>query len=215
MKLTEAFRYQNHLSHIFDNAIMFLNTSANMVDTIQQHLRSRSNPDAADETISLEVDRRVDCSPDYVVKFALALIEEKHKVSRAITLAKAAAEFSVDAEQMANRMRYQLNAALTTSLRAYSDSVRTLANAGTGYKFNVEGAQVPYKYDIVQEAKVRFDRAEMKKISKELLLECNAISVDLDRNFAEIEVDHQPAFSIADSFEDAIEAFISGEREDA
>ena len=51
MNLKEAFRYQNKLDTFFQSITTYLNYSNNIMVTKQEHLRSKSNPEALDETI--------------------------------------------------------------------------------------------------------------------------------------------------------------------
>ncbi|MBO4414673.1 MAG: hypothetical protein J5824_01685, partial [Lachnospiraceae bacterium] len=94
MILKESFRMQNHLSYLSDQALAFLADRNNVMKVKQEHLRSKSNPNAADET--LEVVRPTTMIPDKVIDLYLDILSEREKLSAAISKAKSTAEIDID-----------------------------------------------------------------------------------------------------------------------
>ena len=68
MNLKESFRHQNYLQNLWAEAVSALTDEKNITKTIQEHLRSKTNPDAEDELIDLSKDRKINCSADQLVE---------------------------------------------------------------------------------------------------------------------------------------------------
>ena len=72
------------------------------------------------------------------------------------------------------------------------------------YKFNQEGNQVIYHYDIDEVITIDFDRKDIKGLIKKLTKQCDELSIVLDGLLVTTEVDYTPVFDINDSLEDII-----------
>ena len=79
------------------------------------------------------------------------LVEERSKLTNAIGKAKASIGFDLDAAIETNKFRQTVANRVKTMLR-FTASKRT--ERGTDYKFNVEGNQTQYYYDIEVKAAV-------------------------------------------------------------
>ena len=75
---------------------------------------------------------------------------------------------------------------------------------GVDYKFNQEGNQVIYHYDIDEVITIDFDRKDIKGLIKKLTKQCDELSIVLDGLLVTTEVDYTPVFDINDSLEDII-----------
>ena len=208
MYLKEAFRYQNFLNRLLENVTMYLSTNSYITKTTQEHLRQKANPEAENEAIEVKVDRPYECTNNQLVSLLEHLIAEKEKLTVAISAAKKTSDVDIDAELANNRVRQ--NVARTLSMmgkvRASESVVR-----GTGHKFNSEGNQVPYSYDIKQVTQIDFDRNKVKHISSALTAKSDEISTLIDKLMVELVVEYEPEYSINDSFEDVVERFVSAE----
>lgn len=204
MNLKEAFRYQNYLEKMFQNAGIFLHSKANITKVQQEHMRSKANPDASDETIDASVERVVDCSPDMVVNYLLAVLREKHDLSIAVNNAKRSIDFDMDAEVTVNKFRQSAKATLDDMCRVKPSERIT---KGSDFKFNAEGNQVSYYYDVKETTSIDFNRDVVRSLVKELAAESDRVSAEADRCIIETEVDFRPSFDLADSFEDSLAAF--------
>lgn len=204
MYLKEAFRYQNFLSNLIEGTAVYLNNPSYITKTIEEHMRRKANPDAEDETIEVQVDRPFVCDNNQLVSFIQHLMEEKEKLTSAISAAKRSCDIDIDAELANNRIRQKISDILDdmTHRRSSESMVR-----GTSYKFNSEGNQVPYSYDVKRVTTIDFDRNKVKGICRALVQKSDEVSTNIDKVMVELQVDYEPEFSISDSIEDAIEQF--------
>lgn len=80
---------------------------------------------------------------------------------------------------------------------------------GRDYKFNVNGDQVPYVYDIKSVTTIDFDRNLAKHLAKKYTDEANAVSDQLDHAMLDIEVVIEPAFNMTETFEESVDSFMN------
>lgn len=204
MYLKEAFRYQNFLSKMIDTTIVSLSGSQYSMKTVQKHMRSKVNPDAEDETIDLSGDRPMKYTANEMIDLLQYLIGEKEKLSAAISTAKKSCEVDIDAEVSNNRVRRNV-VDLLSRMSHLRSSERT--TKGYGYKFNAEGNQVQYTYDVKETTTIDFDRDKAKAIAKRMSAEADCASSAIDEVMIGLKVGYEPRFSVNDSFEDILEEF--------
>lgn len=207
MYLKEAFRYQNFLSRMVDRATMYLTNRSFITKTTQEHLRKKANSEAEDETVEVVVDRPFECTNNQLISFLEHLMAEKEKLTAAISAAKQGSSIDIDAELANNRTRQRV-----ASVFADMSKVRATENVirGTAYKFNGEGNQVPYSYDVKQVTTIDFDRNKVRDASRVLIAKADEVSTSIDKVMVELVVDYKPEYSVNDSFEDVVEQFVSG-----
>lgn len=209
MYLKEAFRYQNFLSRMVDRTTMCLGNRNYITKTTQEHMRKKVNADAEDETIEVSVDRPFECTNNQLVSFLKHLMEEKEKLTAAISAAKRTSAIDIDAELANNRTRQKVAFVLAemSKVRATENIIR-----GTAFKFNGEGNQVPYSYDIKQVTTIDFDRNKVRDASRGLIAKADEVSTEVDKVMVELSVDYTPEYSVNDSFEEVVEQFVSNAR---
>lgn len=202
MILKEAFRMQNHLRELIDEAYVFLSVKDNVTKVKEEHLRKRSNPAAENETI--EVTRETDMKADMVIDIYLDLIKEKEKLSKAISKAKAGAGMDIDSTLEINKTRQE---AITRigCIAALKSSEND--REGQDYLINAEGNQTPYVYTIHSVRTIDFDREKVKGILNRLRHEADEMSARIDLLNVTLEVDYTPKYEIGDTFEDAYEKY--------
>ena len=83
MVLKEAFRMQNHLTALTDEAIAFLSINENVMRIKEEHQRSKRNPKAEDEIV--EVKRDHDMTANQVIDLLMDLLNEREKLSLAVS----------------------------------------------------------------------------------------------------------------------------------
>lgn len=88
-------------------------------------------------------------------------------------------------------------------------SRRQQVERGTDYKFNVEGNQTMYYYDIEVEAKEAFDRSKAKEIMRNLIQDADKTSAEIDAAMINTQVEYDAPFDVNDSFEDVMTEFLS------
>lgn len=206
MYLKEAFRYQNYLNELISATTSYLNGGQYTTKTVQEHLRKKANPDAENETIDLSAERALAYTANQMVDFLQHLIGEKQKLTKAISEAKKGCSIDIDAEVANNRIRQSVAATLSRMGNMKPSERMTRAYA---YKFNAEGNQVQYAYEVKEVTTIDFDRNKAKGISKKLIQCADEASTAIDKAMVELAVDYNPNYSVNDSFEDAIEQFLT------
>ena len=203
MVLKEAFRMQNHLAALTSAALLHLSSDANVMRIREEHQRSRRNPKAEDEVV--EVKRDHDMTADGVIGLLLDLMNEREKLSLAVSRAKASAEFDIDTAISSNKTRQEA----ADCLKALAAKKSTEAQErGMDYLINAEGNQTAYYYNIRTVRTIDYDRDEVRGIVKRLQRESDAVSTKIDLLNVTLEVDYEPKYDFEASFEDAYEQFV-------
>jgi hypothetical protein len=78
---------------------------------------------------------------------------------------------------------------------------------GTSTKFNEEGNQVKYTYDIKEVTTIDFDRNAVKAIVSRLRQEVDSTSTQIDLMQLNTMVDFETIYEIGDSLEDAVSKY--------
>ena len=206
MILKEAFRYQNYLSRLIDEAIDYLTTTSNVTITKQEHLKSKSNSDAEDEVVIVDKCSDIEYKPNQVIDFLLDVLNEKEKLSDAINKAKLNTEINIDSSIAINKEKQRIISIFDRLSKIRSgERIRN----DSDYKFNAEGNQVSYYYEVKETTTIDFDRNKVKGIVKRLRRESDNISNELDRVQVTLDVDYSPTYEINDDFEDSLEIFVN------
>ena len=172
----------------------------------KNHLRKKANAEAEDMMETVDVGEFF--KNDDVLKFMTMLVEERSKLTNAIGKAKASIGFDLDAAIETNKFRQTVANRVKTMLR-FTASKRT--ERGTDYKFNVEGNQTQYYYDIEVKANEAFDRSVAKDTMRKLILEADKVSAEIDSAMINTMVEYDAPFNVNDSFEDVMTDFLSKE----
>lgn len=203
MNLKEAFRYQNFLDGLMQSASVSVGRRDHCLKTVKKHHCNASNPDASDFEEEVIVDDYI--PNDIVINFMLFLIDEKDVLTTAISNAKAKIGFNIDAAVEQNKFRQNAYKAIRGMLR-YTPSKRI--ESGYGHKFNVEGNQVQYCYDVEVEMEDTYDRVAAKSTMRRVIAAADEISSKIDEAKVNTVVDYNPPFDVNESFEDVMESFI-------
>ena len=206
MNLKESFRYQNFLENMLAYAGNSLTDREHSLTITKNHLRKKANAEAEDMMETVDVGEFF--KNDDVLKFMTMLVEERSKLTNAIGKAKASIGFDLDAAIETNKFRQTVANRVKTMLR-FTASKRT--ERGTDYKFNVEGNQTQYYYDIEVEANEAFDRSVTKDTMRKLILEADKVSAEIDSAMINAMVEYDAPFNVNDSFEDVMTDFLAKE----
>ena len=205
MNLKEAFRYQKFLDNLMYQSCNSIRMREHAMKTVKIHRMNAANPDAVDKTEE-EVPDHPFFQNDDVIRFMQWLIEEKQKLSASIGKAKASAPFDIDAAIETNKFRQQLNSAVRNML-SLNGSKRT--ERGQSWKFNNEGVQSAYYYDVDVETSEAFNRESAKDAMRKAIQDADGVSADIDSVLINTEVDYNAVFDVNESFEDVMSAFLS------
>lgn len=204
MNLKETFRYQNFLDSMMRAATNSVMNREHCLTVTKTHLRNKANPDAENIVETVEVEKFY--SNDDVLRFMEWLVNEKAVLTQAISKAKAAISLDLDTAIETNKFRQQVNNAIKNMLRF---APRKTVEQGRDYKFNLEGNQTVYYYDIEMESVEAYDKANAKKLMRDMISTSDTVSADIDSALINTQVDYEPKYDVNESFEDVMEAFIS------
>lgn len=204
MNLKESFRYQNFLDSMMQEATYSIRTESHGVMVTKKHLKSNANPDADD--VEEEVVTDDFFANDDVIKFITYLIDERQKLTEAIGKAKASINFDIDAAIETNKFRQSAHSAIKRMLQC-SKASKSVAQ-GRDYKFNAEGNQTAYYYDIEVTKEEAFDRDKSKSLMRSIISESDKTSAEIDTAIINTQVDYTPMFDVNESFDDVMTAFL-------
>lgn len=203
MNLKESYRYANFLGNLLTKAYEYLNNKSFVTTTVQEHMRSKVNPDASNETLTVVKPYDVEFTPNNVIDFVVKVLNEKEKLAEAISVAKASAEIDIDNAIALNKKK-QGFVSILNKIANYKPSERTTQSVGR--KFNVEGNQTTYYYDVIEKTSIDFDRNAVRGLAKKLLKETDEVSAKLDSIEINTYLSFEPSFDINDTFEDLVVA---------
>lgn len=201
MILKEAFRYQNYLTSLFVQATSYLSREDFITTTTQNHNRSMVNPDAQDEKISVPKVFNVGYKPNDLIDFVVKLIDEKQKLSNAITEAKKSLDMDIDAAMSMNKTKQDFISVLR---RMASIKSTESEKEGTSYKFNNDGDQVSYRYPVKEVKAIDYNRNTVKGLISKYKKETDQISTTRDRIDIMTDVDYTPVWEVDTPLEDIL-----------
>ena len=212
MNLKEAFRFQNKLGTLMDEAQGILGREANITKVENTYLRQKVYDGAENETVvdtppTEFADRITD-----VVKFMMHLMDQREKLSKAIHSAKNALPIDMDSEVGLNAKRQEIARVLKRMADVRNSEV-LINGGGTGYRFNQEGNQVTYRCDVKRVTTINFDRKVVRNFAAEMNRCADAVSAELDRCLVNSEVAYEAPFDVNDSFAESFSAFAEAQGE--
>ena len=203
MNLKESYRYANYLDSLLRRAYTYLGNTGFVTTTVEEHLRSKSNPDVDDETTEVQTPYDVEFTPNQVIDFVVKVIEEKEKLSEAIAEAKSTTEINIDNAISMNKKKQGFVSVLNGIADIKPSETKTTSKS---YKFDINGEQKPYVYDVNRKISIDFDRNNVRKLVKKYLKETDEISSKLDLIEITTQVDIEPRFDVNDKFEELVVA---------
>lgn len=201
MILKEAFRYQNYLTSLFVQATSYLSREDFITTTTQNHNRSMVNPEAQDEKIIVPKVFNVGYKPNDLIDFVVKLIDEKQKLSNAITEAKKSLDMDIDAAMSMNKSKQDFISVLR---RMAAIKPTESEKEGTSYKFNNDGDQVLYRYPVKEVKIIDYDRNAVKGLISKYKKETDQISTARDRIDIMTDVDYTPVWEVDTPLEDIL-----------
>lgn len=207
MNLKEAFRCQNKLQSLMYDAEEILRNRANITKVTSTNLRHKVMPEMTDETVVEIPESEYSGRITDVALFLVFLLEEKTALAAAIRKSKDQLDIDMDSETGLNSARQRIAGIFRTmnSLRA---SEQTIANGGTGYRFNADGNQVTYRCDVRRVTSINFDRNVIRAELGKLDRAADETSAKLDLCAVIAAVDYAPPFDVNADFADAFETYL-------
>ena len=212
MNLKEAFRFQNKLQSMMDEAHSILTKSGNITKVENTYLRHKVMSEAEDETTVDAPTTEYSEQITELAGFLLHLLTEREKLSVAIHKAKASLDLpaGLDGEVSLNSKRQDV-AGLFRYMAGLRNGEVLIPNGGTGYRFNNEGNQVSYRCDVKRVTTINFDRNKIRKMCADLSKKSDETSAALDAALVNTEVDYTAPFNVNETFADAFEAYAGKE----
>lgn len=205
MNLKESFRYQKFLDSMMSQARRSLSNPDHALRVTRKHLRSAANPDAEDTEEILEPDTPFFPNDD-VIRLMDWLVTERQNLSAAIGKAKASAGFDIDAAIETNKFRQMVYGSIKSMLEYHASKSKV---QGRDYRFNINGDQTPYYYEIELTKEEAFNREASKDVMRRMITEADQVSADIDAALINIQVDYAPEFDVNETFDDVMTAFTS------
>ena len=203
MNLKESYRYANYLDDLLGSAYIYLQNEGFVTTTKQNHLRSKVNADAADEVVEVAKPYDVDFTPNDVIDFAVKVIAEKEALAESIAVAKVNADINIDNAVAMNKKKQRFVSVLNTLANIKTGETQS---TGKSYKFDINGEQKPYVYDVISTTEIDYNRNDVKNLIKKYSKACDEVSAKLDEIEITTQVKHVPIFDISDKFEDIVAA---------
>ena len=199
MNLKEAFRFQNKLQSLMDEAERILADDRNITQVKVTALYKKAMPEQENETTVEPAPSEYADHIDAVAAFLLHLRGEREKLSRAIRATKERQEMDMDSEVSLNSTRQSL-ASFFRHMVDLRNSEKLLPGGATGYRFNAEGNQVPFRCDAKRVVTIHYDRNRVRSYLKQLTEKSDRVSAQLDRCLINSQVDYDAPFDVNDSF---------------
>lgn len=208
MNLKEAFRYQNRLQRLMEDAQTILVQEKNVTKVENTALLHKVNPEAQDETTLETPNSEFSDQITQVVIFLMFLLKERELLSHAIRTAKQNMDMDFDGEMSLNARRQEI-AAIFRRMSEIRCSENLYPNGGIAYKFNADGNQVSYRCDLKKVTTINFDRNKVRSYAAYLHKKSDTVSAELDKRMVNTEVDYTPPFDVNDSFSEILQWHIS------
>ena len=199
MNLKEAFRFQNKLQGLMNEAQCILQNERNITKTQTTIFHKKVMPELENEvTVDMAPSEYADRINE-VMSFLLWLLDEHEKLAKGIHDAKAALPIDMDNEVSLNSRRQQIASTLRYMVDLRSSEILQ-PGGGMGYRFNAEGNQVSYRCDAKRVTTINFDRNKARTYALAMNRKADEISAELDRCMVNSEVDYAMPFDVNDSF---------------
>lgn len=204
MNLKEAFRYQNKLQRLMEEAQDILCRERNVTKTENTALRHKVNPEAEDETTVELPETEYSEQITEIAVFLMYLLGERERLSGAIRAAKQTMDMDFDGEASLNAKRQEI-AGIFRRMAQIRCSENIYPGQGTGYKFNAEGNQVRYHCDLKKVTTINFDRNKVRAYAAGLNKKSDSISAELDKCMVNTQVRYEAPFDVNDTFADVLQ----------
>ena len=199
MNLKEAFRFQNKLQGLMNEAQSILQDDRNITKTQTTVFHKKVMPELENEiTVDIAPSEYADRINE-IMSFLLWLLDEHEKLAKGIHNAKAALPIDMDNEVSLNSRRQQIASTLRYMVDLRSSEILQ-PGGGMGYRFNAEGNQVSYRCDAKRVTTINFDRNKARTYALAMNRKADEISAELDRCMVNSEVDYAMPFDVNDSF---------------
>jgi len=211
MNLKEAFRYQNKLQALMEEAQGILGRDSNVTKVESTYLRKKVMAETENETTVDIPGTEYAEQITEIAGFLLYMLDQREVLAKGIRAAKDKLPIDMDTEVSLNSKRQSI-AYTFKHMADLRNSEVLVPHGGTGYRFNTDGNQVAYKCDVKRVTTINFDRNSIRKHLADINKKADTISAELDRCLVNAEVDFEPPFDVNDSFADVFSAYMAGQK---
>ena len=204
MNLKEAFRYQNKIQRLMDDAHSILSRDRNITKVENTHLRHKVMAEVEDETTVDTPDTEYAEQITNVAILLMYLLDLREKLSAAIRAAKQGLAIDFDGEVSLNSKR-QDYAKLFKHMGEIRSSEVIMPGMGSGYRFNAEGNQVTYRCDLKKVTTINFDRTKVRSYATGLSKKADQVSAELDKSMVNTDVAYEAPFDVNDTFAEVLQ----------
>ena len=199
--LKKSFELQNYLRGLLDSALNVLSYNDNITVTKQEHMRKKVLAEADDEEVVKPKRHEYVFDINALVDFACYVQQQMAILTAEINVAKCNNLYDLDCLIAVNNQKRKL---LERMVAMSTVKAKETVAKGIGVKFNGEGNQTTYNYDIKETKTIDFDRNKVKAIESRLRRELDADSTTIDKMMLDIIVDYSTIFEIGDDLEEAV-----------
>jgi len=214
ISLKESFRTLVYIDKTISSLTSYLSNKNNSISVIESHLKEKSNPEAQNEELDTTTIREYpDASTVDIINLVGKLISEKIKLEISVEIAKRNIlietkdnnNLSLDSAISNAKQSRNLAGVLNSLINIKTDEKKTI---GTGFKFNQEGNETSYRYDVVVTKTINFDRNIVNDNYKSLLEKADKLSISIEKSMMEEIVEYEFPYSIHDSTADVVSKYL-------
>ena len=215
ISLKESFRTLVYIDKTISSLTSYLSNKNNSISVIESHLKEKSNPEAKNEELdTTTIKEYPDASTVDIINLVKNLIAEKTKLEISVELAKRDIvietkdnkNLSLDSAISNAKQSRNLANVLNSLINIKTDEKKTVAQ---GFKFNINGEEVPYRYDVVITKTINFDRNIVSDNYKSLLEKADKLSISIEKAMMEEIVEYEFPYSVHDSVADVVSKYLS------
>ncbi len=179
----------------------------------EAHLKSKAGEGLEDETVIREVDKAYEITTEEAIKLLDILMEKKALLSSAIEAAKHNIKIEVNGLELAYDSAVEYNKSLRDVVIYRMSRLNRIKEGVTkttamSHRFNAEGNQIPYRYDVELKTESLVNLQDTKKKEKAYRKLADEVSTKLDEAKLATKIDLDLGIELNDTLDDVIEAFL-------
>lgn len=199
ISLKKSFELQNYIRGLYSSTLLLLTNTNNVTTVTLKHYRSKAWAEGQDEETIEPKQDEYQGSVNEMIQFAEYLNNEIAKLTAVVNKAKGSEYDTLIAQNKTKRLFKD------SLVKMYGIRPSSKMTQGVATKFNAEGNQVNYTYDIERVTSIDFDRNMVKAIISRLSKELDETSQTIDSMGLNTQVDYDGDFEIGERLEDAFD----------
>lgn len=213
MNLVEACRLAKNLENFKKSLSYMLMDNNYTVRISENHLKSKAASDIADEVVEGEVKKDYDIEVVDIIAILDSLMEKKAMLSSAIEEAKHNITINVNGCELSYDSAVEYNKSLRdvviSSIRRLNATKDGLSKTtARDYKFDNEGKQTPYLYQVETTTTLTFDKKDTKKKERAYRKLADEVSTKIDEAKMNATIELDLGIELNDTLEDIIDAYL-------